>query len=109
MRGVLKLEIEKHQTGHVDLENASENGSMTNDSVDPGDAIAASSFSKCPSNGSDGTQSSNIKRHSFDGKEASDNRLNSQGNSDFNADDVSNIAHHSFDEDIIMAREGKRK
>ncbi|KAI6674336.1 hypothetical protein NL676_002242 [Syzygium grande] len=87
VRGVLKLEIEKHQTGHVDLENASENGSMTNDSVDPGDAIAASSFSKCPSNGSDGTQSSNIKRHSFDGKEASDNRLNSQGNSDFNADD----------------------
>ncbi|KAF8036039.1 hypothetical protein BT93_C1910 [Corymbia citriodora subsp. variegata] len=85
--GVLKLEIEKHQTGHVDLENLSENGSMTNDSVDPGDTITASTFSKCPSNGSDGIQSSNIKRHSFDGKEASDNRLNSQGNSDFNADD----------------------
>lgn len=87
VRGVLRLEIEKHQTGHVDLENVSENGSMTNDSVDPGDTITASTFSKCPSNGSDGTQSSNIKQHSFDGKEASDNRLNIQGNSDFNADD----------------------
>jgi len=92
VRGVLRLEIEKHQTGHVDLENVSENGSMTNDSVDPGDTITASTFSKCPSNGSDGTQSSNIKQHSFDGKEASDNRLNIQGNSDFNADDVSNVA-----------------
>ncbi|XP_031375133.1 guanine nucleotide exchange factor SPIKE 1 isoform X2 [Punica granatum] len=87
VRGVLRLEIEKHQTGPVDLENVSENGSVTNESVDPGDNIADSSFSKCPSNGSDGLHSGSSKWYSCDGRDSSENKSVTQGSSDLTADD----------------------
>lgn len=87
VRGVLRLEIEKHQTGLVDLENVSESGSVTNESVDPGDTIAESSFSKCPSNGSDGPHSS--KWYSCDGRDSAENRSATQGSSHLTTDDVS--------------------
>lgn len=87
VKGVLRLEIEKLQAGHADLENISESGSVTNDSIDPGDRIADSTFTKCPSNGSDGPQNSNSKWNFFDGKEIPRNGSNAFGYSDFNADD----------------------
>ncbi|KAF7834810.1 guanine nucleotide exchange factor SPIKE 1 isoform X1 [Senna tora] len=67
VKGVLRLEIEKHQICQADLENVSESGSTTNDSVDPGDRVADSSS-------------------------ASGNGTNMHGNSDFNSDDF-----HAFD------------
>ncbi|KAJ4705604.1 guanine nucleotide exchange factor SPIKE 1-like [Melia azedarach] len=84
VKGVLKLEIEKHQTVHADLENISESGSVTNESVDPGDRASDLMFSTGLSNGSDMLQSSNSKWSSGDGKEVSGNGSNVP---DFNADD----------------------
>lgn len=86
MKGVLRLDIEKHQTGCMDLENVSESGSVTNDSIDPGDHVTDLSFTKCPSNGSHKPQTSNSKWSFSDGKEVSGNGANA---SDPNADDVS--------------------
>lgn len=85
MKGVLRLEIEKHQIGHADLENISESGSVTNDSVDPGDRIVDSAFRKFPSNGSEGPQSSNSKWNLYGGKEIS----GTHENPDFSEEDVS--------------------
>lgn len=87
MKGVLRLEIEKHQNDHVDLENLSESGSVTNDSID--DRINDSRFGKVPSNGLDGPQGSSSKWNSFDAKEISGNGLNSHGNPVTGPDDVS--------------------
>lgn len=88
VRGVLRLEIEKHQMSPVDLENVSESGSVTNESVDP-DNIADSSFSKYPSNVSDGPHSSSSKWYSCDGRESSESRSVTHGSSDLTANDVS--------------------
>ncbi|GAV57338.1 Ded_cyto domain-containing protein/DOCK_C2 domain-containing protein [Cephalotus follicularis] len=87
VKGVLKLEIEKHPTSHPDLENMSESGSVTNDSVDPGDRITDSTFTKCPSNGSDGLQSSNSKWNFGEGKEILVNGSNAHWILDVNAHD----------------------
>lgn len=89
MKGVLRLEIEKHQIDHLELENISESGSVTNDSVDPGDRITDPTFGKLPSNGSDVPQGSNSKWNSLDAKEISGNGSNVHGNPDFGTDDVS--------------------
>lgn len=89
IRGVLRLEIEKHQTVHSDLENLSESGSMTNESVDPGDRITDSTLRRCPSNGSDCPQSSSSKWNTYDGKESSGNSPSIHGNPEMSADDVS--------------------
>lgn len=89
VKGVLRLEIEKHQICQADLENVSESGSTTNDSVDPGDRIAESSSGKHPNNGSDDPQGSISKWNFCDGKEASGNGANIHGNPYFNSDDVS--------------------
>ncbi|KAK9937405.1 hypothetical protein M0R45_014199 [Rubus argutus] len=78
VKGVLRLEIEKHQNDHVDLENLSESGSVTNDSID--DRINDSTFGKLPSNGLDGPQGSSSKWNSFDAKEISGNGSNSHAN-----------------------------
>ncbi|KAM5586830.1 guanine nucleotide exchange factor SPIKE 1 [Rosa sericea] len=78
VKGVLRLEIEKHQNDHVDLENLSESGSVTNDSID--DRINDSTFGKLPSNGLDGPQGSSSKWNSFDTKEISGNGSSSHGN-----------------------------
>ncbi|XP_061357893.1 guanine nucleotide exchange factor SPIKE 1 isoform X1 [Gastrolobium bilobum] len=92
VKGVLRLEIEKHQISQADLENVSETGSTTNDSVDPGDHIADSSSGKYPSTGGDDPQGSISRWNVYDGKEVSGNGANQHGNSDFNADDF-----HAFD------------
>lgn len=73
MKGVLKLEVEKIQIGHFDLDNISESGSVTNDSVDAGDRIIDSAFSKSLSNGSDGPRGGNLKWNVADGKDARKN------------------------------------
>ncbi|XP_021300419.1 guanine nucleotide exchange factor SPIKE 1 isoform X2 [Herrania umbratica] len=88
VKGVLKLEIEKHQTVHTELENVSESGSVTNDFLDPADPIADILSSKSPGNCLDGPQSSNSKWISSDGKDVSGNGSNTQGNPDFCADDA---------------------
>ncbi|CAL9016528.1 unnamed protein product [Prunus brigantina] len=85
VKGVLRLEIEKHQNDHVDMENISETGSMTNDSID--DRITDSTFGKLPSNGLDGPQGSSSKWNSFDAKEISGNGSNTHGNSVPSSDD----------------------
>lgn len=90
MKGVLRLEIEKHQIDHADLENISESGSVTNESVDPGDRITDSSYGKLPSNGSDGPHGSHSKWSPFD----AGNGSNVQRSQDCNADDVSLILLH---------------
>lgn len=69
MKGVLKLEVEKIQIGHFDLDNMSESGSVTNDSVDAGDRTIDSTFSKSLSNGSDGPRGGNLKWNVVDGKD----------------------------------------
>lgn len=79
----MRLEIEKHQIDHADLENISESGSLTAD--DPGD----STYGKLTSNGSDGPHGSNSKWNSFEAKEISGNGSNVQRNQDFSPDDVS--------------------
>ncbi|RHN40666.1 putative dedicator of cytokinesis, DHR-1 domain, DHR-2 domain-containing protein [Medicago truncatula] len=92
VKGVLRLEIEKHQISQADLENISECGSATNDSVDPGDRIADSMSGKYPSNGCDDPQGSISRWNISDAKEVFGNGANHHGNSDFNADDF-----HAFD------------
>ncbi|KAG4398966.1 hypothetical protein GLYMA_08G148300v4 [Glycine max] len=88
VKGVLRLEIEKHQISQADLENMSESGSITNDSVDQGDRIADSLSGKYPSNGCDDPQGSNLRVVS----PVLGNGANQHGNSDFNAHDF-----HAFD------------
>ncbi|XP_045803062.1 guanine nucleotide exchange factor SPIKE 1-like [Trifolium pratense] len=87
VKGVLRLEIEKHQISQADLDNMSECGSATNDSVDPGDRLADSMSGKYPSNGCDDPQGSISRWNVSDAKEVLGNGANQHGTSDFNADD----------------------
>ncbi|KAK6925564.1 DOCKER, Lobe C [Dillenia turbinata] len=82
VKGVLRLEIEKLQAGQVDLENVSETGSVTNDSIDPVDQIANSAFSRSLSNGSEGHRTGNPKFSFADGKEIPRNGSTSLGTAD---------------------------
>ncbi|GLU17308.1 hypothetical protein SLE2022_336810 [Rubroshorea leprosula] len=86
VKGVLRLEIEKHQTSNAELENISETASMTNESMDLGDQVTDAMFIKSPNNGSDGPQSSNSKWIPNDEKNASGNG-NTHGNPDLNVGD----------------------
>ncbi|XP_050203350.1 guanine nucleotide exchange factor SPIKE 1 [Mercurialis annua] len=86
VKGVLRLEIEKHQTGHADLENLSESGSMSNESIDPGDRVNDSTFTKSPSNGSNWPQIGSSKQNMFDGKESIMTSPSGHGNSELTAD-----------------------
>ena len=92
MKGVLRLEIEKLQASPVDFENVSESGSVTNDSVDPGDRLADSPSTKGPINGCDGPHTGDSKWNSLDGRDIQRNGSITQGNPDINAEDVS-ITH----------------
>ncbi|KAL5995028.1 MAP kinase Spk1, partial [Asimina triloba] len=76
VKGVLKLEIEKLQAVHPDMDNISESGSITNDSIDAGDRFPDAAFTKCPSNGSDGRQNGNPKWNAAEGKETRRNGPN---------------------------------
>ncbi|CAM8926387.1 unnamed protein product [Rhodiola kirilowii] len=73
VKGVMKLEIEKHQTSHNDLENSSECESVNNDALNHIDQAADSSFSRCPS--------------ITDEKGAIRNKTNGQGNPDITSND----------------------
>ncbi|KAF8395959.1 hypothetical protein HHK36_017570 [Tetracentron sinense] len=76
VKGVVRLEIERLQSGHVDMDAISENGSITNDSVDTGNQYADATFAKCHSNGSDGPRDCNSKWNFIDGKDVRKNSLN---------------------------------
>ncbi|GKV38464.1 hypothetical protein SLEP1_g46376 [Rubroshorea leprosula] len=54
VKGVLRLEIEKHQTSNAELENISESASVTNESMYLGNQVTDAMFIKSPNNGSDG-------------------------------------------------------
>lgn len=84
VKGVLRLEIEKHQISHADNENMSESGSVISDSVE-----MDSTFKKLPNNGSDSHHhSGSLKLNFSDGKEFSGNGSYPHGNADSSADDV---------------------
>ncbi|GKV49137.1 hypothetical protein SLEP1_g55902 [Rubroshorea leprosula] len=90
VKGVLRLEIEKHQTSNAELENISESASMTNESMDIGDQVTDAMFIKSSNNRSDGPQNSNSKWIPSDEKNASRNG-NTPGNPDLNVGDVSRM------------------
>lgn len=87
VKGVLRLEIDKLQAGQADLENISESGSVTNDSVDLGDRPTDSTLIKCLSNGADGPHNSKVKLNFHDEKGTPRNGTNPLGNLDFHAND----------------------
>lgn len=99
VKGVLRLEIEKHQISHADNENMSESGSVISDSIDMVDRPIDSTFKKLPNNGSDSHHhSGNSKLNISDRKEFSENGSYPPGNADSNADDVSmdHLCHSLF-------------
>lgn len=85
----MRLEIDKLQAGQADLENISESGSVTNDSVDLGDRPTDSTLIKSLSNGADGPHNSKVKLNFHDEKGTPRNGTNPLGNLDFHANDVS--------------------
>ncbi|GAB2285061.1 MAP kinase Spk1 [Dionaea muscipula] len=85
VQGTLRLEIEKLHAGNLDLENVSEAGSMTNDSIDTGEVVADSSLKKLPSNGIDGRQNCSSKQN--DGNEVLNDGLKTHENRDVRASD----------------------
>ncbi|CAI0457364.1 unnamed protein product [Linum tenue] len=87
VKGVLRLEIEKHQLGYSDIENLSESGSLANDSVDMGDRAPDSVLSRVPGNSSDGLRSGSQKWNVHDGKAVSGNGSNACPSSELNASD----------------------
>ncbi|XP_043693842.1 guanine nucleotide exchange factor SPIKE 1 [Telopea speciosissima] len=76
VKGALRLEIEKLQAAHFDSDSVSDSGSVTNEVIDVGDRYADPTFTKCPSNGSDGSHSGNCKWNFPDGREAGRNGSN---------------------------------
>ncbi|XP_011659040.1 guanine nucleotide exchange factor SPIKE 1 isoform X1 [Cucumis sativus] len=101
VKGVLRLEIEKHQISHADNENMSESGSVISDSVDMVDRLVDSTFKKFPNNGSDSHHLSGSSKLNFPvGKEFSGNGSFSHENVDTNADDF-----HAFDFRVMMRNE----
>lgn len=90
MKGLLKLEIEKLQADLIDADSISENGSLTNDSIDIGDRLGNSAFPRYPSTGIDGPRNTNHRNNAMaNGKEVNRNRLNGTGNYSGNTTDVS--------------------
>lgn len=89
VKGVLRLEIEKHRNGHGDFEDLSENGSVMNDSLDPTDRLSDLTLVKCPSSGSGGPRSGGSKWNLDDAKEVSRNLTSSSGTLDLNCYHVS--------------------
>ncbi|XP_019059153.1 PREDICTED: guanine nucleotide exchange factor SPIKE 1 isoform X2 [Tarenaya hassleriana] len=84
VKGVIRLEIEKHQSGHGDFENLSENGSLTNDYFDPTDHLADLTPMKCPSTGFGGPRSSCSKLNFEDTKEIRRDTTSASGSLDLN-------------------------
>ncbi|KAJ6821518.1 guanine nucleotide exchange factor SPIKE 1 isoform X2 [Iris pallida] len=76
VKGVLRLEIEKLHTTHVDAENCSESGSVTNELNDAGDRFSESTSGKYHGNGSEGQQNGNLNYNVSDKKEIHRNGSN---------------------------------
>jgi len=76
VKGVLRLEVEKLHTTHVDADNFFESGSLTHESNDAGDRFAESTSAKYLGNGSDGSRNGNLKRNTSDKKEPHRNAAN---------------------------------
>ncbi|XP_021714827.1 guanine nucleotide exchange factor SPIKE 1-like isoform X2 [Chenopodium quinoa] len=89
VRGMLRLEIEKLHAGHLNFENGSESGSMTNESFDMGESIQ--DMSQEPSNNVERSQSTRSKNCFADGKESARNGLKAYENHD------SQSEFHAFD------------
>lgn len=88
MKGILRLEIEKHQTVQADTD-LSESGSVTNDSIDPAEHVADLAFAKCSGGGFDVPMIGSSKSNFRDGRDTSGNVPNICGNPDSATDDVS--------------------
>jgi len=90
VKGVLRLEVEKLHTTHVDADNFSDGGSLTYESNDAGDRFAESSSAKYLGNGSDGCRNGNLKCNTSDKKEPHRNVPNLMTGSylDTNSDDI---------------------
>ncbi|KAF6146495.1 hypothetical protein GIB67_037795, partial [Kingdonia uniflora] len=90
VKGVLRLEIEKLQAGHIDTDNISESGSVTNDSIDAGEHFVNSAITKGISNGADGPQNGNSRWNFYDRKHVAKNGSNviSGNNPEGCADDI---------------------
>ncbi|GAB4842882.1 MAP kinase Spk1 [Ancistrocladus abbreviatus] len=87
VRGTLRLEIEKLHAGHLDLENISEGGSMTNDSLDASEGATDATLMKQPGNGFDGPHNSNSRQRIPDGKELPRNGLKAHESQDLHVND----------------------
>ena len=84
---MLRLEIEKLHAGHLNFENGSESGSMTNESFDMGESIQ--DISQEPSNNVERSQSTRSKNCFADGKESARNGLKAYENHDSQSEVVS--------------------
>ncbi|PIA57582.1 hypothetical protein AQUCO_00600356v1 [Aquilegia coerulea] len=85
VKGVLRLEIEKHQAAHVDYDNISESGSV-NESIDAD--LADSAVTKGLSNGDNGSHSGHSRWNLPEKKHARRNGTNVSGDDpDLGADD----------------------
>ncbi|KAL5730695.1 MAP kinase Spk1 [Ranunculus cassubicifolius] len=88
VKGVLRLEIEKHQTTYVDFDNNSDNGSVNNESVDVVDHFSQSGVIKGLSNGDNGLQNGDSRWNSLDKKQARRISNNASGeDTDIRSDD----------------------
>lgn len=88
MKGILKLEIEKHQSSHNDLEHNSECGSVNNGAVNYNDQGTGSSLARCPSSASDWPHTGSAQWSTSDGKGAVRDMPNGQGNPSTSFNDV---------------------
>ncbi|KAF3774206.1 hypothetical protein EJ110_NYTH53684 [Nymphaea thermarum] len=70
VKGTLRLEVEKLQTGNSDIDTVSESGSVNNEPADAVDQFVDSTFPKFPGNGSGRPQNAHFKWNVLDGKEA---------------------------------------
>lgn len=75
MKGILRLEVEKLHTTHVEADNFSESGSVANESNDAGYQFAESSM-KYVGNGYDGLRNGNLKGNTSDKREQQKNVQN---------------------------------
>lgn len=79
VKGVLRLEIEKHQTAFVDFDNISESGSVTNELFDAGDQLTDSAVAKGLSNGDHGSHYAHSRWNLLDRKQVRRNGNNASG------------------------------
>ncbi|KAL0332860.1 UNVERIFIED_CONTAM: Guanine nucleotide exchange factor SPIKE 1 [Sesamum calycinum] len=86
VKGVLRLEIEKLQSGLVDSEKSVESRSVNGDMA--GHLVPGTTFTKCPSYRTDGRQSAYLDPHSSDRIELDGNGLISHGLTDTEPSDA---------------------